>query len=154
MFLQDRKAFTMLELIFVIVIIGILSAIAIPKFKGASDMAYDAKGQNALSIVLSALATERQKRILTGSFTPITDLGDATNAFNKFDGAGREIMDIPVTNCSSGQTGCWKRVDATHYEYFFSDSTTAASGGKAKFKLANSKLVCDNDATDCNKLLQ
>ena len=154
MFLNDRKAFTVLELVFVIVIIGVLSAIAIPKFKGVSDIAYDAKGQNTLSIVMSALSTERQKNILKGSFTPITDLGDATYAFNKFNDAnGNEILDIPVSNCASGQTGCWKRVSALKYEYFFADSSTGTEG-KAKFKLDKSKLVCDSDATDCNRLLQ
>ena len=150
MYLQYRKAFTMMELVFVIVIIGILSAIAIPKFKGASDMAYDAKGQNTLSIVMSALSTERQKRILNGSFTAITDLGDAANAFNKFDGGGTDILDVPISNCATGQTGCWQRVDATHYKYLFSNS----ANGDAKFILQNSKLICDNDTADCNKLLQ
>ena len=150
MFTKNRKAFTMLELVFVIVIIGILAAIAIPKFKGVSDMAYDAKGQNTLSIVRSALSTERQKRILNGSFTPITDLGDAANAFSVFDGNNtKEILDVPVSNCATGQTGCWTRSNnGLSYTYSFADS------GDAKFKLLNSKLVCDNDTTDCNRLLQ
>ena len=39
MFTKKRKAFTMIELVFVIVIIGILAAIAIPKFGGIANEA-------------------------------------------------------------------------------------------------------------------
>lgn len=38
-----RSGFTMIELIFVIVIIGILSAVALPKFLGTANQAHDSK---------------------------------------------------------------------------------------------------------------
>lgn len=37
-----RSGFTMIELVFVIVIIGILSAVALPKFLGTANQAHDA----------------------------------------------------------------------------------------------------------------
>ena len=39
MFLEKRRAFTMIELIFVIVIIGILAAVAVPKLMRATEQA-------------------------------------------------------------------------------------------------------------------
>lgn len=66
-----KKAFTMLEIVFVIVVIGILSAIAIPKFAATRDDAIVSKARATVGALRSALATERQKRILKGDFTRI-----------------------------------------------------------------------------------
>ena len=70
--MSSKKAFTMIELMFVIVVIGILSAIAIPKFAATRDDATITKAIATIGAVRSAIATERQKRILRGDFTPIT----------------------------------------------------------------------------------
>ena len=71
MYLKKRKAFTMIELVFVIVIIGILSAIAIPKFSATRDDAVVTRGRSAVASLRSALSTLRQKNILKGSFTDV-----------------------------------------------------------------------------------
>lgn len=150
MYMETHKAFTVMELIFVIVIIGILSAIAIPKFTETSILAHDAKATSELTTVMSAISTERQKRILKGDFDPITSLGSGSDAFSVFsadrDGDQREVLRTPVSNCDPGEKGCWTR-SGTSYTYTFADS------GSASFKLENNKLVCDNDTTDCNRLL-
>jgi general secretion pathway protein G len=66
-----KKAFTMVELVFVIVVIGILSAIAIPKFAATRDDAVISKAIAEVAAMRSAIATERQKRILRGDFSPV-----------------------------------------------------------------------------------
>jgi general secretion pathway protein G len=71
MFQSHRKAFTMLELTFVIVIIGILSAVAVPKLAATRNDALVSRGRATVSALRSAIATERQKQILQGSFTDI-----------------------------------------------------------------------------------
>lgn len=68
-----KKAFTMIELVFVIVVIGILSAIAIPKFAATRDDAIISRARATVGALRSAIATERQKRILKGDFSAITD---------------------------------------------------------------------------------
>jgi len=68
-----KNAFTMLELTFVIVIIGVLSAIAVPKFAATRDDALISRASSAVAAMRSAIATERQKRILKGNFNNITN---------------------------------------------------------------------------------
>ena len=66
-----KKAFTMIELVFVIVVIGILSAVAIPKFAATRDDAVITRGRATVASLRSALSTLRQKNILKGSFNDI-----------------------------------------------------------------------------------
>jgi len=150
--IKNRNAFTMIELIYVIVIIGVLSAIALPKFTETAVVANDARARSEITTVMSAVATERQRRILKGDFThPITSLGTGGYAFSTFnadaDSNTNDVVAFYIDNCGTGDTGCWSR-SGTSYIYTFVDS------GSASFKLANNKLVCDNDATDCNRLLK
>jgi len=69
-----KKAFTMIELVFVIVVIGILASIAIPRFALTRDDALMAKGQSVVGAIKSSLASERQLRAIRGDFNPITSL--------------------------------------------------------------------------------
>lgn len=146
---KNRHAFTMIELIYVIVIIGILSAVAIPKFTETAKLAHTAKAKSELMSVMSAIAAERQKRILRADFDPIEALGSGSYAFSNFTNGNQDaVVQFPVENCGSGDTGCWTR-SGTSYIYTFVDS----ADGNAKFKLDANRLVCDNDATDCATLL-
>jgi general secretion pathway protein G len=145
--MQTRKAFTMVELVFVIVVIGILSAVAIPKLAVNRDDAEITVGKTTLASVRNAIATERQKRILRSDFTAIGDLGNNTNAFDKFDGGASEVLMYPVKNCGTSETGCWERASATSYKYHF------PMGGTADFVLQNNRLDCTTaDTTDCSRL--
>ena len=67
-----RKAFTMIELVFVVTIVALLAAVAIPKFAATRDDAIISKGRAAVAAMRSAIAMERQKRILKGKFDQIT----------------------------------------------------------------------------------
>ena len=146
-----KKAFTMIELVFVIVVIGILAVVAVPKLAPIISDAKLAKARDTLAAVRSSLATERQKRILRGKFTAISDLGDSTYAFSYFDGnTSLPILEYKIENCASGQTGCWSRDSTVNTKYVYK----FPGGGEAKYKLDKSRLVCDNDANDCKKLLK
>jgi len=110
-----KNAYTIIELIFVIVIIGILAAVAIPKLGGTADLAYMVKGKSTLNTVRAAIATERQKSILRGNgSTPITIYNATNRVFTRFtDVNGSRILDNDCTGI-----GCWNPVNATTYTFY------------------------------------
>lgn len=63
---MKKNAFTIIELIFVVVILGILSTVAIPKFAKTVLEAEISKGRAEISSIRSAIITERQTRLITG----------------------------------------------------------------------------------------
>ena len=67
----NQKAFTMVELIFVIVIIGILAGIAVPRLAATRDDAFISKARTTVAALRTAISTERQKMILRGEFDDI-----------------------------------------------------------------------------------
>ncbi len=71
-----RNGFTMIELVFVIVVLGILAAIAIPKFAATREDAEISAGRATIASVRSGIVSERQKRLLRGDSSYISDLGD------------------------------------------------------------------------------
>jgi general secretion pathway protein G len=110
-----RKAFTMVELVFVVVVIGILAGIAIPKFAATRDDAFIARARTTVGALRSAIAAERQKRILRGDFSPI-------------DGSTAEGL------LEYGLDDSWTRSGDTF-------TFTAPDGSTCQFKVENNKLV-------------
>ena len=151
---SSRNAFTMVELIFVIVVIGILSAIAIPKLAATRDDAVITKAIATIGSVRSAIATERQKRILRGDFTAVGDLalagGNNTPIFDFFDGNNSlPVLEYSLRSCADGTaTGCWVRDSATQYTY------RMPSSGTAVFTLSNNRFDCPDSDANCQLLTQ
>ena len=140
-----KKAFTMIELVFVIVVIGILTAIAIPKFSATRDDATITSAKTTLASLRSALSQETQARMMRGDYTAVTNLGGTTNTYNSaifdyFDGntSGNRVLEYPPLSCKSGAKGCWMRNASNQYTYYF----PAAIGGSAIITLSNNRLNC------------
>ena len=153
--MSSKKAFTMIELVFVVVVIGILAAIAVPKFAATRDDATITKAMATIGSVRSGLATERQKRILRGDFTAITALNSTgTNvAFSTFSADGdnntSNVLEYDVSDCTglSKSRGCWS-VSGTTYTYAMPTS------GSVAFIITNNRLNCDLTDANCKLLTQ
>lgn len=72
--LSNRKGFTLVELLVVVAIIGVLAAIAVPKFSSATESAAGAKMQADLRTIDSAVA------IAVAQGKTIVDVADVATA--------------------------------------------------------------------------
>lgn len=151
---STQNAFTMVELVFVIVVIGILAAVAVPKLAATRDDAVITKAMTTVSSVRNAVATERQKRILRGDFDqPITalssDSGYDKPIFNAFDGnTNNPVLEYPPRSCATAASReCW--VDSGDGDYTF----VMPASGTAVFTLDSNRFKCKSDTDEnCQEL--
>lgn len=112
---KSKNAFTMIELVFVIVVLGILAAVAFPRFAATRTDAQISKGRADISSIRSAIVTERQSRLITGDNTFIangTGAGqmDENSLFNG-------VLTYGITS-ETGVDGKWSAVAGSGtYQY-------------------------------------
>lgn len=76
-----KKAFTLIELVFVIVILGVLATVAIPKLIVTRDDAEIAKAKSQIAAVRSGIQLKRNEMILSGTQGYPTSLEDGACCF-------------------------------------------------------------------------
>jgi MSHA pilin protein MshA len=84
--LKNQKGFTLIEIIAVLVILGILAAVAVPKFMGLQDDAKNSAGKGALAAAAGNVQTAYAKLLVAGTAgttnsTLLTELGSSTVAY-------------------------------------------------------------------------
>ena len=138
-----RKGFTMIELIFVIVILGVLASVAIPRLAATRDDAEVAKAATNLTTAVNDLTAYYTAK---GSFYSYTKTNSGT--YTK----GAKISDFTkITNALNKKGELIVKGKIACAEVKLPDDATTASGKvnlTIKFKNANSNdAVCQQLAT-------
>lgn len=124
---MKRSGFTLIELIFVIVIIGILAGVAIPKFK---DLRQNALVNNLVSVI-----------------SDINGSGGASAYLNATELNGIDKDDLNITNIYKFQGGDWTIDTTTNKTAYYRQGKTDLN---ATFKYGNGEVnvtIGSDDAT-------
>lgn len=152
---KNRDAFTMIELIFVIVIMGILAAIAIPKFGESKEQADIAKAKSDIAAIRSAIVNERQTRLIKGDPDWINSLSHETDTLFDGNGTGSNDVELLMYGITSGTSdGKWSTTSAS-FPYVKYRYKISGSNCDFTYSSSNGKFELDGSQPDiCDKLVQ
>ncbi len=135
----------MIELVFVIVVLGILATIAVPKFAATRTDAQISKGRADISSIRSAIMTERQSRLIKGDSSWISQLSkNDTTLFTN-----NKLLLYGVT--SGKGDGHWERTATNKYTFHVGgkDCTFTYNSSNGAFSEGNAS---DDSSSICKKL--
>lgn len=136
---MKKSGFTMIELVFVIVVLGILAAVAVPKLAATRDDAHIATGRSDVASIRSAIINERQTGLFRG------DPAFITNATMDTGGLFGGVLSYPIT--AGTGNGKWAATTAgTIYTY-----TTSLGTATFTYNQTTGVFDCATNAA-CNAL--
>ena len=116
---QTQRAFTIVELVMVIVIIGLLAAVVLPKFGDIRTEAQDAAEQGTVAGVRTGIKLMHLTNLAQGS-----DTYPASAANKLF----TSVIDGGIADSN------WEKNDATTYEYAPTGNTYAYNNATGTFE--------------------
>lgn len=129
---KSKKAFTMIELVFVIVVLGILTSIALPRFATTRDDATIAKGRSEVASIRSGIITERQSRLIKGEKNYITKANMDSGSGDFFGG----VLMYGISS-SSGNDGWSGTAGSGSYTY-----SVGGDGTTFTYDQATGRFTC------------
>lgn len=142
-----KHGFTIIELIFVIVVLGILSAVAIPKFKSTRIMADISKGRSDVQAIRSSILNERQSNLIKGINTFIPKLSDGSGTLFTGDGDRKLLLYGIVPGTTSGK---WSSKIGDQEQYNFKVDTDNIT---FTYDSDKGTFTCDRSNDTCKKLV-
>lgn len=116
---ENRKGFTLIEIVIVCVVLGILAAVAIPQYAGAKDKAYMAAMKadlHTIAIYEEQFAADNHGQYFSGTATPDAPLNgftpskDVTVTLTAFNILGSQLADwTAIVKHSQSSQSCEMR---------------------------------------------
>ena len=159
---NSKQGFTIIELVFVIVVIGILSAIAIPRLAVTRDDAMLVKVRSQVAAIRSGIAMQKNRRLLEGNTTLPTTLDsapintDGKRLFNYNDGNKSNILEYPIYS-KANHDGSWTKTNVTGTgKETVTTYSVQISGTSVPFKYnaSNGIFDCNQTTQNCKDLTQ
>ena len=156
------RAFTLIELIFVIVIIGILASVAIPKFINLTTHAKHSNIKSIVASVHSSIENIHGKWLVDDEYN--WTMPDGTTLNNngypeKLDSGSGEselfkyVLKTPIPSCGNKTNGCLKEESDNRYKYFYTSNKIL----QFDYNATSGRLECidGNGITkeECEKIL-
>lgn len=144
----------MIELVFVIVVLGILAAVAIPRLGATRDDAIITKGQAQVSAIRSGISLMKSKLMLTGIVTLPSTLDDANTSggtgstlFHRADtNTSNDVLEYPIISDNDSSYG-WIKTGNTRYVFRANGTNTTFD-----YNATVGSFGCVQDTGDCNIL--
>ena len=150
-----KKAFTMIEIIFVIVILGILSSVAISKMAVTRDDAVISKARSEVAAIRNAISLKRNTNILMGKGASFPNRLDALEHPTSSDGDAlfghdtnssddnQKLLDYPIY--SKSKNG-WRKIATNKYVF-----NAVATDVNFTYTSSNGHFDCDHKSADSAK---
>ncbi len=153
-----KKAFTMIELVIVIVILGILSSVAISKMAVTRDDAIISKARSEVAAIRNAISLKRNTNILMGQGASFPSRLDALSGTTSSDGDplfghdtnasddDQKLLDYPIY--SKSKNG-WRKIE--QFKYVFNATNTDVN---FTYTPSSGKFDCTHTIKLCKDLTE
>ncbi|WP_266096428.1 type II secretion system protein [Aliarcobacter butzleri] len=140
------KAFSLIEIIVVLLIVSIITTFAMTKFNQVTNKTHLVTLKSQLALIQSGISKQKNKNILLSNFPNISSLDDASTNINNQE-LFKKVIDFSIlsTNTSDRKLGNWAKVSQNSYIFYLESNPI-------NFVLENNSFVCKSQEDICKEL--